>query len=165
MADSRRLAGVLALAALAGCAGPRSKVLVDAGEFSGHRCVGVAPFVDSRGQGQVIADAIEAGLQQLMYEPVDQKALADILVENKPDRSSTLSLESVEKIRSKVPVDAIIFGRIGPDWSTALITVDETETGSPILQAVLRPRDREKKAFTDANDVAKEALRLLTSLH
>lgn len=155
---------LLTVAALLGCAGPKSKVLEDAGEFSRHRCIGVAPFIDSRGQGQAVADAIEAGLQQLMYDPVDQKALAQVLASTMPDRSSSLGLESLEKIHSKAPVDAIIFGRIAPDWSTAMITVNETEMGAPILQAVLRPRGREKKAFADADDVAKEALRVLTSL-
>jgi len=62
------------------------------------------------------------------------------------------------------PVDAIIFGRLAPDWSTAMITVTETEMGGPILQAVLRPRDPKKKAFSDADDVAKEAIRVLASL-
>jgi hypothetical protein len=156
---------LLSLAVLLGCAGPRSKVLEDAGEFPRHRCVGVAPFIDSRGQGQAIADAIEAGLQQKMYDPVDQKALAQVLAVTLPDRGSNLGLEALEKIRAKVPVDAIIFGRIAPDWSTAMITVNETEIGSSILQVVLRPRSRKKKVFTDADDVAREAVRVLTSLH
>ncbi|MFI5348144.1 MAG: hypothetical protein ACHQ2Z_01250 [Elusimicrobiota bacterium] len=155
---------LLALAAMLGCAGPQSKVLEDAGEFPHHRCVGVAPFVDPRGHGEAVADAIEAGLQQLMYEPVDQKALAQLLAANKPGRGSTLGIEELERIRAKSPVDAIIFGRLSPDWSTAMITVTETEMGGPILQAVLRPRDPKKKAFADADDVAKEALRILTSI-
>jgi hypothetical protein len=156
---------LLTLAALLGCSGPKSKVLQDAGEFPRHRCVGVAPFADPRGNGQAIADALEAGLQQLMYEPVDQKALAQVLATNMPDRSSNLGIESLERIHAKAPVDAIIFGRMAPDWSMALITVNETEIGSPILQVVLRPRRRKKKAFSDAADVAKEAIRVLTTLH
>ena len=155
---------LLTIAVLLGCAGPKSKVLEDSGEFRSRRCIGVAPFIDSRGHGQAVADAIEAGLQQLMYEPVDQKALAQVLAASMPDRGSGLGLESLEKIHSKAPVDAIIFGRIAPDWSTALITINETEMGAPILQAVLRPRGGKKKAFSDAEDVAKEALRVLASL-
>jgi hypothetical protein len=156
----------MTLAALLGCSsGPRSKILQDAGEFPRHHSVGVAPFADPRGKGQAIADAIEAGLQQLMYEPVDQKALAQVLVANMPDRSSNLGIESLERIKAKAPVDAIIFGRMSPDWSMALITVNETEIGGPILQAVLRPRNRRKKAFTDADEIAREALRVLTALH
>ena len=156
---------LLTLAALAGCAAvPKSKVLEDAGEFSRHRSVGVAPFIDTRGQGQAIADAIEAGFQALMYEPVDQKALAQVLAATMPNRSAAPGIEALERIRSKTGADAIIFGRMSPDWSTALITVDEIEMGSPILSAVLRPSDPKKKAFTDANDVAKEALRVLTHL-
>ena len=154
---------LLLLAALLGCAGPKSKVIEDAGEFPHHRCIGVAPFVDPRGRGQVVADAIEAGLQQLMFEPVDQKALAQALA-GIPDRGPNLGLESLEKIHSKTPADAIIFGRLSPDWSTALITVTETEMGAPILQAVLRPRDSRKKAFTGPDEIAKEALRLLMSV-
>jgi hypothetical protein len=153
------------LAVLLGCSGPQSKVLQDAGEFPRHRCIGVAPFVDPRGHGQEIADAIEAGLQQLMYEPVDQKALAQVLATSMPDRSSNLGIESLERIHAKTPVDAIIFGRMAPDWSMALLTVNETEIGGPILQVALRPRHRKKKSFTDADDVAKEAVRILTSIH
>jgi hypothetical protein len=157
---------LLTLAALLGCSsGPRSKILQDAGEFPRHRCVGVAPFADPRGKGQDIADAIEAGLQQLMYEPVDQKALAQVLVANMPDRSSNLGIESLERIKAKAPVDAIIFGRVSPDWGMALITVNETEIGGPILQAVLRPRNRRKKAFSSPDEIAREALRVLTALH
>jgi hypothetical protein len=156
---------LILLAALLGCAGAdRSRVLEDAGEFPRHRSVGVAPFVDPRGKGQAVADAIEAGLQQLMYEPVDQKALASVLAETKPDRGSALGIEALEKIKAKVPVDAIIFGRISPDWGTVLITVDEMEMGGPILQAVLRPRHH-GKTFADPDEIAKEAVRLLTSLH
>jgi hypothetical protein len=157
---------LLTLAALAACAPvPKSKVLEDAGEFSRHRAVGIAPFIDTRGQGQTIADTIQAGLQALMYEPVDQKALAQIVAATMPNRSAAPGIEALERIHSKTGVDAIIFGRMAPDWSTALITVDEIEMGSPILRAVLRPSDPKKKAFTDADDVAKEALRVLTSLH
>lgn len=155
---------LLTITALLGCAGSKSRVIEDAGEFPNHHCVGVAPFIDSRGHGRAIADAIEARLQQLMYEPVDQNALAQVLAANMPDHSSGLGLESLEKIHSKVPVDAIIFGRIAPNWSMAIITVNETEMGSPILQAVLRPHNRRKKAFTDADDVAREAVRVLASL-
>ncbi|MFI5361948.1 MAG: hypothetical protein ACHQ49_08270 [Elusimicrobiota bacterium] len=160
---SLRPIALLSAFAVLGCAGPKSQVLQDAGEFPSHRCVGVAPFVDPRGRGQAVADAIEAALQQRMFEPVDQKALADVLVANMPDRTSRLGLEALEKIRAKSPVDAILFGRLTPDWSAAMITVNETETGVPILQAVLLPRDR-KAAFSDADDVAREAVRVLTSL-
>jgi hypothetical protein len=155
---------LLALAVLLGCGGSnKSRILSDAGEFPRHRAVGVAPFLDPRGKGQEVADAIEAGLQQLMYEPVDQKALAAALASNMPDRNSHLGIESLEYIKGKVPVDAIIFGRIAPDWSTVLITVDETDMGGPILQAVLRPR-RRRKTFDGPDEIAKEAVRLLTSL-
>ena len=156
---------LLTIAVLLGCAGPKSKVLEDSGEFRSRRCIGVAPFIDSRGHGQAVADAIEAGLQQLMYEPVDQKALAQVLAASMPDRGSGLGLESLEKIHSKAPVDAIIFGRIAPDWSMVTLTVNETEMGGPILQAVLRPRDRKQNAFKDPADIAREALRVLMSLH
>lgn len=152
---------LLAAAAFLGCSGPKSKVLQDAGEFRGHRCVGVAPFSDPRGQGQAIADAIEAGLQQQMYEPVDEKALAKVLAANKADGGS-LGLEALESIHAKAPVDAIVFGRVAPDWSKALITVDETEMGEPILAGVLLPRAPEK-TFSGPDDVAKEALRVLAA--
>ena len=155
--------GLLALAALIGCSGPKSSIRENNGEFPAHRCVGVAPFIDPGGRGQAVADAIEAGLQAVMYEPVDQKALAEVLAAHKPERGSSLGLEALESIRARVPVDAIIFGRIAPDWSAASITVVETEMGGPILSAVLRPRGGKKTAFADPDDLAREALRVLTS--
>jgi hypothetical protein len=157
----------LALAALAfllGCAGGRSKVLEDAGEFRAHRRIGVAPFTDSRGQGAAVADAIAAGLREMRYEPVDQKALAKVLENRMPNSSFILGIEALERIQDKAPVDAIIFGRIAPDWSSALMTVNEMEMGGPILQIVLKPRGRKQAAFADAGDLAKEALRVLASL-
>lgn len=156
---------LLTIAAALGCSTPRSKIIQDEGEFRGHRVIGVAPFVDPRGKGQAIADAIQAGFQQQMLKPVDQKALAEALAAALPNGGTKLGIESIEQIHAKVPVDAIVFGRMAPDWSMALITVDEMEIGGPILQAVLRPRNRRKKAFTDANDVAREALRVLASVH
>jgi hypothetical protein len=157
------LLAFLILPALLGCSGARSKVIDDTGEFVHHRCVGVAPFLDSRGQGQIIADLIESGLQQLMYEPVNQKALAQVMSEI-PGRGPELGIEALEKIHAKVPADAIIFGRVAPDWSFVQLSVTETEMGGPILQAVLRPRDRKKKAFADPAEIARETLRVLTSL-
>jgi hypothetical protein len=164
MTATRPLLRVLAaalLGALLGCSGAKSRVLDDTGDFPHHRCVGVAPFADPRGQGRVVADLIESGLQQLMYEPVDQKALAEVLADI-PGRGPDLGLEALEKIHRKVPVDAIIFGRIAPDWSLVTITVNDTEMGGPILQAVLRPV--KKKSFSDPADIAREAIRLLASL-
>jgi hypothetical protein len=156
---------LLTVAVLLGCSGPRSKIIQDEGEFPNHRAIGVAPFVDSRGKGQAIADAIQAGFQQQMLGAVDQKALAAALAAAMPNGGTKLGIESIEQIRAKVPVDAIVFGRMAPDWSMAMITVDEMEIGGPILQAVLRPRNRRKKAFTDADEVAREALRVLSSVH
>jgi hypothetical protein len=156
-------AASLAVAA-AGCSGPRSRVIDDTGEFARHRCIGVAPFVDSRGQGQAVADLIEGGLQQLMYEPVDQKVLAKALAANVPERGVGLGIEALERIHAKVPADAIIFGRIAPDWSFVQVTVTETEMGGPIAQLLLRPRDKRKKSFADPAEIAREALRVLTTL-
>jgi hypothetical protein len=151
----------LTLAALTGCASaPKSRILQDAGEFPHHRNVGVAPFADPRGKGKAVADAIEDGLQLAMYEPVDEKALQDVLARNMPDRGSQIGLEALEKIKAKVPVDAIIFGRIAPDWSLVLVTVNETEMGAPILQLALRPASG-KKSFSDPAEIAKETLRVL----
>ena len=155
--------GLLLVAALFGCAGPKSKVLDDNGEFPRHKCIGVAPFVDPRCQGQAVADAVENGLQQLMYEPVDQKVLAQVLAANKSDHGSSLGIEAIENIHAKVPVDAIIFGRISPDWSTVSVTMVELDMGAPILSAVLRPRGRKKTAFADADDIARELLRVLAT--
>ncbi len=155
---------VLALGALLGCAGARSRVIDDIGEFPSHRCVGVAPFFDPRGQGQAIADLIEAGLQQMMYEPIDQKALAKVLAAYPPDHGTSLGIEALEQLHAKVPADAVIFGRVAPDMSLVQLTVTETEMGGPIVQAVLRPRDPKKKAFTDSAEIAREALRVLASL-
>ncbi len=153
----------LPLAALLGCVGPKSQVIENDGDFRAYHCVGVAPFIDPRGQGQIVANEIEAGLQLLKYAPVDQRALAQALVSNMPNSSFQLGIEPLERIHEKVPVDAIIFGRLTPDWSTALLTVNETEMGGAILQIVLRP-GRKEKAFDSAHSVATEALRVLASL-
>jgi hypothetical protein len=156
----------LTLIAVLGCASvPKSEVIEDTGEFAHYHVLGVAPFIDPRGHGAEVADAIEAGLQkQLMYDPVDQKALAQVLGASRPNRNLGLGIETLEQVHARVPVDAILFGRISPDWSAVSISVTETEMGGSVLSAVLRPRDPKKKAFADSDEIAAEALRVLASL-
>ena len=147
---------------LLGCAQPRTKV-EQAGEadFARYHKLGVAPFSDPRGQGRLMADSVNAGLRKLLYEPADPVALTRILVNHKPNQDSGMSLEALELIRLQTGADAIVLGRMTPDWSALLLTVVETELGEPVLHAVARPRNKKQAAFASADEVVQETLRIL----
>ena len=148
--------------ALAGCA-PKSEFRPEeAVNFAGYRRFGVSPFLDPGGRGQAVTDAFAAALQQTLDDPVDQKALARILAQYKPDRDVGYRAEELETLRAQTGADALIVGRMGPGWSSAAITVIELDTGGPILHALLRPR--KGKAFASADDVAREFLRVYSKL-
>lgn len=154
---------LLLLLASAAC-GPRTKVLPEeAVVYSRYHRIGPAPFVDPRGKGKEIADAIEAAFQsELLYDPIDVKALAEVLDKNKPDKELGLGLEAIEAVRRLTSADAIVFGRMTKDWSGASITLVETDMGDPILHAVLRPR--RGKAFQSPDEIARELTRVLRKL-
>jgi hypothetical protein len=164
----RILALVLALAAasgVAGCGGPKSQVLPeDAVDFRTYRRIGVRAFADKSGRGKEIAAAFDARLQQAMYDPVDQKALAVILTQYTPDRDLGYGIEALEVIHTKTGADALITGRMAPDWSSAMVMMSELSAGSPILRALLRPRGRHKKVFTTPDEVAEEFMRVYRDL-
>ena len=154
---------VLFAAVLLGCGHSGTQVRREEGvNFSHYRRIGVPSFNDRRGQGQAIAEGIENTLQQLMYEPVDRKALEQLLLKYKPDQEFGLGIEAMESIRNQTHADALVLGRMAPDWSAAAITMVETSTGDPILHAVLKPKGK-KKSFAGPDEVVKETLRVITS--
>jgi len=148
-------AAALALAACARRSEFRAEEAVD---FGAYRHFGVAPFLDPKGRGQQVTDAFAAALAQSTYEPVDQKALAEILSQYKPDREVGYRAEELETLRSKTGADALIIGRMAADWSYALVTVVELDSGASVLHARLLPK--KGKAFTSADQVAREFLRV-----
>ncbi len=158
----------MALAAvlvLTGCGGRKSQVMPEeAVNFASYRRIGILAFADKNGKGQTVADAIDSVLQQEMYEPVDQKALAQVLTKFKPDRDIGYSIEALEAIRAQSGADSLILGRMAPDWSAASVTMAETTTGAPILRAILRPHGRKKKTFATPAEVAQEFARIFAKL-
>jgi hypothetical protein len=164
----RRATAGLALAALllaAGCGGRKSQVMPEeAIDFSSYHHIGVAAFSDRNGKGQAVADAIDALLQQEMYEPVDEKALAQVLAKYKFDRELGYGLEALLSIRSQSGADVLLIGHMAPDWSAASVTMMETSNGAPVLRMVLRPRGRKKKTFATPEEVAQEFARVYAKL-
>ena len=158
----------MALAAVlvvTGCGGRKSQVMPEeAVDFAGYRHIGVSAFVDRRGKGQAVADALDAVLQQEMYEPVDEKALAQVLAKYKPDRDVGYGIEALLAIRAQSGADALLLGRMAPNWSAASVTMVETSTGAPILHAILRPRGWRKKTFATPEEVAQEFARIYAKL-
>ncbi|MCX5795407.1 MAG: hypothetical protein NTY77_07940 [Elusimicrobia bacterium] len=160
-----RIWGFLLAAVCLGCAHPGTRVEHDTGfDFSRYRRVGVAPFIDGRGQGRSITEGIAGGLKRIGHGGADLKAVADIIREYKPDRDFGMTIEALELLRGKASADAIIMGRMNPDWSAASISLVDTETGDSVLTAALKPADRKQKAFTSADEVVTETLRVLTVL-
>ena len=96
-----------------------------------------------------------------MYEPADNAKVARILAEHKPDPETGISLEAFERIRLDTGADALVMGRMTPDWSAAMLTIIETDTGEPVLQAALKPHDKHRRTFTTADEVAAEVLHVL----
>jgi len=96
-----------------------------------------------------------------MYEPVDREALEKILSKYKPSKNLGYDLEALELIRGKTSADAVILGRMTPDWSAIFITMFETQMGEPVLRGVIKPRGK-KKAFTSPNEIALDTIRVIT---
>ena len=146
-----------------GCAHPGTRVqreeLVD---FAKFRAIGVPSFKDPKGQGERIAQSINDALQKRMYDPVDGKALEKILAQYKLDKDSGFGLEAMETIRRQTSADAVVLGRMAPDWSEAYLVMFETDSGDPVLRAVLKPRGKKKTVFASPDEVAEETLRVLT---
>jgi hypothetical protein len=154
-----------AMLALCGCGGRQSLIRPeDAVDFTSYHHIGVSAFTDGGGRGQAVADAIDAVLQQEMYEPVDEKALARVLAKFKPDRATGYGIEALEMIRAQSGADALVTGRMARDWSAASVTMLETSTGAPILHALLRPRGRKNKVFATPEEVAQEFARVFAKL-
>ena len=144
---------------LLGCAHARTQVQRDEDyDFARLRRVAAVAFNDPKGQGRAIALAINAQLPGLMHEAVDMDAVQQILEPYKPDRDMGLGLEALELVRKKTSADALILGRMTPDWSAVLVTVVETELGDPVLRAVTKPRDKRKKAFDSVKEIAAAAM-------
>lgn len=154
------------LPAFMGCSSSGTRVEtaedVDVGSY---RRLAVLPFTDPRGQGRAIADAVKAGLPQIMYENADAAAVAKILARVKSDPGEGPSLEALELIRGQTSAEAIMTGRMAPDWSAAMVNIVETEMGRPILSAVIKPRPKEHKVFANAAEVSREVLRMLSARH
>lgn len=157
---------LLALAAVAGllaACGPKTEVRPeDDAEFASYHHIGVPAFMDRTGRGQAVADAFNAVLDQGISEPVDSKALNALLTRYKPEDGG-FGVEGLQIIHEKTGADALILGRMTGDWSAAVITMVEMDTGSPVLRAILRPPNKKKK-FTSPNEVAGEFLRAYTKL-
>ena len=158
----KRWLALAAVAALAACA-PRSQVLPEeAVEFHSFRHIGASPFTDNTRRGPDVAVAIEAALEKAGYDPVDHKELVAVLDQHKPDKQFGLGIEALEYLRSKAGADAVVFGRMAPDWSFAAVTLVEIEAGNPVLRAVLRPR--KGKTFAGPDEVAAEFVRVFVKL-
>ena len=148
--------------ALASSGCDRSRVRkTDGASLSQYHRMAVLAFTDPRGKGPAIADAITAGLPQLMYEQADNAKVAAILKAYKPDPETGISLEAFERIRLDTGADAIAMGRMAPDWSGLRLDIVETETGEPVLRAALTPRGQHRRAFETPDEVAAEVLRVL----
>ena len=165
MRNSTIAALFAAMLLAAGCGGPKSQVLPEeAVNFRAYRHVGIPPFVDKKGKGAEIAAAFDAEMGGGLYEPMDQKAFAQVLAKYKPDRDLGYGIEALEFIRQQTGADSLILGRAMPDWSAVSITMVELDTGATILHAILRPRGRGKKAFAAPEEIAKEFSRVYRTL-
>ncbi len=162
----RRFAVGLAAAAffLAGCAHSRTIVRAEDGlNIAQYRGIGVVPFKDPRGQGLAIAEGIESGLEKMMFSPVDPKALQEIISNYKTDSRDGLGFEALEMMHEKTSADAIVMGRMTPDWNTAIIVLIETGMGDQVMRAAVRPPGKQK-AFSSPAEVSKAVLKTLSGL-
>lgn len=157
--------GLLSAALLLGCAHSGTQIKSEDGvDLSHYHRIGVPAFTDSRGQGGLIADAVAEGLPKLLHVAADKKALAPILAKYKLDPQIGLGVEALEEIRIKTSADAILYGRMLPDWSAAMITIMETEMGDPIVNALIKPKEPQK-SFATPQEVSQEVLRALADIH
>ena len=155
-------AALVLAAALLGCGAPKGTHVerAEGASLAGLRRLGVLPFADPRGKGREIAKAITGGLAPLLYEPADGALVEKTLNAHKSDNESGLGLESLELLRHEAGADAIVMGRMLPDWSAATISIYETELGDPVLRGLLKPSGRHKTFETPA-EVAAEVLKVL----
>ena len=163
----RRFAVVLAAstALLLGCAHSRNIIRAEDGlNLAQYRGVGVVPFDDPHGQGAAIAGGIEDGLERLMYAPVDPQTLKKIISNYKANPRNGIGLEALEMIHDKTAADAIVMGRMTPDWSAAVVIMIETGMGDQVMRAVVRPPGKQK-VFTTPAEVSQAVLKVLTNLH
>ena len=155
-------ASIFLLAFLAACSGSRSEIRrEDGADFSRLRRIGVPSFKDPSGHGDLIADRVSEGLQRKLYEPVDRKALEEVLAKYKLDTRVGLGAEALQDIQSHTPADAILYGRVAPDRRSALVTLVETDMGQPIMQAVIRPK---RRIFFEPEEIGDEVLRVIVGL-
>lgn len=153
-----RTLGLLLAAALplSGC-GSRSQVKSEDGAtLSAFHTVAVLPFADEKAQGKIIAEELAGQLRRLGHQIVDANAVAAILAGRKMDENGALGLETLESLRAKTGAEAFIAGRVLPDWSAVTATVIETELGDPVIRAVVRPRDRGRKAFQSRDELIEQ---------
>ncbi|MDE2314034.1 MAG: hypothetical protein KGL04_07660, partial [Elusimicrobia bacterium] len=128
-----------------------------------YRGIGVVPFKDPRGQGMAIAEGVESGLEKMMFSPVEPKALQEIISSYKTDSRDGLGFEALEMIHEKTSADAIIMGRMTPDWSAAIIVMIETGMGDQVMRAAVRPPGKQK-VFSNPDEVSKAVLKTLAGL-
>jgi hypothetical protein len=155
-----RYLGFLLAAFLLGCAQNRTTVQSENGvDFGRYHRIGVLPFTDRRGQGELIAAGVETGLRKLNFEIADSKVLEKILSHHAPDTWYGLDLDTLNQIRTKASADAIILGAMAPDWHQATIALIDIELGDTVLRATLRP-GRDKKAFTTPDEITVQTMRI-----
>lgn len=149
-------------ATLMGCAHSGTQVQIgDGADFASYHSIGVPPFVDSKGKGTLIAQDINGSLQKLMYDPVDMIALQKILAQYKPSRTTGFDLEALEMIRKQTSADAVVLGRMAPDWSAVIITMFETQMGDPVLRAIIKPQGKQGTLFKTPEEVAAATLKVI----
>lgn len=148
-----------------GCIHPSTRIDRESGEFvSDYHRIAVPSFSDERGQGAVLADTLSKGLQaRLDNRPVDRTLLDQALSENKIVDASDLDIEVLARLRSRVPFDALIFGRMGADWKQAAIVMVDGKTGATVIHGTVVPRGGERP-FTGPEEVSSETLRAISRL-
>ena len=161
----RRCGGFLPVLLLLGCAHSKTRVeRANSFDFSRYQRIGVSAFTDRHGDGRRIAEGIDSGLRRIDRGGADLKAIEETLKKNKPDRDFGLGIEVLEYLRNKASADAILFGAVAPDRRAVSVTMIDTESGEPVLRAVVRPSGKKQKSFAGADDVIRETLRVFESL-
>lgn len=145
------------LPALTGCSRPTSDVKPEEGyNLAAYRKVAVPAFVDPRGQGADIGKDLRDMLQALPEGVCDEAVVDKVMAETEKQAAASegTDLERFERLRFQAGADALIIGRMAPDWTSASVLVYETEMGDVMLRAVVRPRDPKRKAFASPEEVA-----------
>lgn len=160
-----RYCGLLLAVALLGCAHSATKVQQEEDEhFTDYHHIGIPTFADSHGQGGLIADSLSKALQtQMLSDAVDRSSLEQILLKYRVGSDTDLGVEALEQIRARITVDAIIFGKMAPDWSGARVIMMDAKMGVPVFSALVKPRNG-KKVFATPDDITQEILRAIATL-